>query len=163
MGRLIEVFRRVEQANRDHDAVVSRRDLAVPQSTAIAREQDTLAAILCLVDGFERLQGRCPPDVDIQVCQQAVQDAGAFVLGWGQQAALLGWTCQDVFGAAEEDHARRESRRLSATGLIWALNGRQVIALTENAAATRSNSGRLLLFLRDRGLLVSVRQPTRGR
>jgi len=163
MGRLMEIFRRPEQADLDHDAVATRRGPAVAQSTAIAREQDTLAAVPCFFDGFERLQARCPADVDIQVWQQAVQDASAFVLGWGQQAALLGWTCQDVFGAGEEDHSRRESRPVPAASLIWALNGRQVIALTENAAATRSDSGRLLLFLRDRGLLGSGRQPSGDR
>ncbi len=163
MGRLMEIFSRREQADLDHDAATARRGLAVAQPTAIAREQDTLASVPCFVHGLKRLQARCPADVAIQVWQQAVQDAGAFVLGWGQQAAILGWTRQDVFGAAEEDNNRGESCRSPCAGLIWTLNGRRIIALTENAAATRSESGQLLLFLRDRGFVVSVRQPTGGR
>jgi hypothetical protein len=66
---------------------------------------------------------------------------------WGHQATLLGWTCDDVFGATGNKN-RRLSPRSASDGLVWALEGREVMALTDNAAVSRSSSGRLVLLPR---------------
>jgi hypothetical protein len=92
--------------------------------------------------------------VDIQRWRRAVQDALAFVLRWGHQATLLGWTYDDLFGVTGRN-IRRLSPRSVPDGLIWALDGRRVMALTENVAVSRLPSGRLVLFRRQRQLFRS--------
>jgi hypothetical protein len=47
------------------------------------------------------------------------------------------------------------SPRSVPDGLIWALDGRRVMALTENVAVSRLPSGRLVLFRRQRQLFRS--------
>jgi hypothetical protein len=147
MGRLMEVFRPQEQSDVEKDAAAAFRSLAVAQSVAGGSEQNTSVVVPRFGCGVERLQAQCPADVAIQLWRRAVQDAVAFVLRWEHQAALLGWTYDDVFGAT---NIRRLPLRSSPDGLIWVLDGRPGLALTENAAVSRSSSGRLLLFSRYR-------------
>ena len=60
---------------------------------------------------------------------------------WGERAEALGWTARDLFALhpPPEAPARAYSRmsRLDATGLIWLLNDRPVVAMTETEAAIR--------------------------
>jgi hypothetical protein len=85
------------------------------------------------------LCARCPDLVEEHRWRQAATDADSFVARWGEQAASLGWTAQDLFGLVPiPDRPAPNYRRLSRydhTGLIWLLQGRPVVALTETTAA----------------------------
>jgi hypothetical protein len=74
-----------------------------------------------------------------------VGDGRRFLATWGARAQALGWTARDLFGLHTlPDNPHPSYRRLSrydATGLIWLLKGREVIALTEDTAAIRWPSG----------------------
>jgi hypothetical protein len=71
--------------------------------------------------------------------QRCVEDAKAFVRTWGEQAHSLGWSNRDLFGLhTPPEHPHTSYSRLSRydeTGLLWLLQGRLVIALTETTAA----------------------------
>jgi hypothetical protein len=85
------------------------------------------------------LEARCPELVPIDRWQQAVTDGKTFLSRWGEQAEALGWTAKDLFGLVTvPEHATPNFNRLSRydeTGLIWLLDGRRVVALTEGTAA----------------------------
>jgi hypothetical protein len=81
----------------------------------------------------------CPELLEPPRWQQAIRDADSFFLKWGQQAQALGWTARELFGlhSVPERPAPTYCRllRYDATGLIWLLQGRPVVALTETEAA----------------------------
>ena len=99
---------------------------------------------------FEVLQSRCPDWVPIDRWQQCVEDGRRFLAIWGERAQALGWTARDLFGLHTPPEGPHPSyRRLSrydATGLIWLLEGREVIALTEDTAAIRGPSGSVTVY-----------------
>jgi hypothetical protein len=74
--------------------------------------------------------------------QHAVEDGRRFLATWGQQAESLGWTSADLFGLAPvPDRPHPSYSRLSRydlTGLIWLLEGKDVIALTAESATIRN-------------------------
>jgi len=74
--------------------------------------------------------------------QQAVADGKTFLAQWGEQAEALGWTAKDLFGLLTvPGHAKPSFNRLSRydeTGLVWLLDGRRVVALTEGTAAVQN-------------------------
>jgi hypothetical protein len=63
----------------------------------------------------------------------------------GDQVEALGWTARDLFGLdkpAEKPHpSYSRLSRYDKTGLIWLLQGRPVVALTEATAAIQSSTG----------------------
>ncbi len=69
---------------------------------------------------------------------------------WGEQALALGWTADALFGLHKPpDNPHPSYRRLSrydATGLMWLLQGRAVVALTEITAAIESASGNIPVY-----------------
>jgi hypothetical protein len=85
------------------------------------------------------LKSECPKLIEIECWRQAVRDAESFLSTWGDHADALGWTARELFGLhAVPAHPARTYRRLARydeTGLIWLLQGRPVIALTETMAA----------------------------
>ena len=91
------------------------------------------------------LDARCPAHVELDRWRQVVEDGRRFLATWGRQADALGWTARDLFGLhrpPENPHpSYRRLSRYDATGLIWLLEGREVIALTEDTAAIRWPSG----------------------
>lgn len=74
-----------------------------------------------------------------------MEDGRRFLAKWGPQAEALQWTARDLFGLAPvPDKPAANYRRLSRydlTGLVWLLDGRQVVALTEDTAAIRARTG----------------------
>jgi hypothetical protein len=98
------------------------------------------------------LEARCPDLVPAKRWQQAVSDGKTFLTRWGDQAHALGWTARDLFGLiAVPEHAEPSFNRLSRydeTGLIWLLQGRPVVALTEAAAAIQSSTGAITIYRR---------------
>jgi hypothetical protein len=99
---------------------------------------------------FGALLADCPAHIEPDRWQQAIQDAGNFLAAWGEQAEALGWTARELFGLHPvPEHPKANYRRLSRydeTGLIWLLQGRPVVALTESEAAIRGHSGATLTY-----------------
>jgi hypothetical protein len=93
---------------------------------------------------FAHLQLKPPTMVPVGRWQQAVEDGKRFLAKWGEQAQALGWSSADLFGLHEIPTKPHPSysrlSRYDCTGLIWLLEGRQVIALTEIAATIRNSS-----------------------
>jgi len=91
------------------------------------------------------LDGRCPDSIETERWRRAVEDGRRFLATWGGRARALGWTARDLFGLHRPTEQPQPSyRRLSRydeTGLIWLLQGREVIALTADTAAIRWPSG----------------------
>src|SRR5262249_7652211 len=101
---------------------------------------------------FGHLQLRPPALVDVARWQQAVEDGRRFLATWGEQADSLGWTSADLFGLhtpPEQLHpSYRRLRRYDATGLIWLLEDRPVVALTEATAAIENPTGTITTYRR---------------
>jgi hypothetical protein len=102
------------------------------------------------LDAIER---RCPDMASIADWQQGVIDARRFLRTWERQARDLGWTTADLFGLHEPQRnpglTCRRLGRYDATGLIWSLRGRPVVALTaESAAIGGAGGGVVTMFYR---------------
>jgi hypothetical protein len=100
---------------------------------------------------FEALEVRCPEQVELRRWQQAVDDGGRFLCSWGEQAAALGWSDDDLFAL----HPVAPDARYDTMGLVWLLRGRPVVALTASTAAIRTPSGSTLTYRR------ALAQPTK--
>jgi hypothetical protein len=98
------------------------------------------------------LRERCPERVEEHRWELAVMDAGSFVTRWGERAATLGWIANDLFGLAViPERPTPNFQRLSRydqTGLLWLLQGRKVVALTEKTAAIENPSGAITVYRR---------------
>src|ERR1700738_1683947 len=93
----------------------------------------------------EELERRCPDHVPVERWEQAVEDARRFLATWGEQAEALGWSSSDLFGLhTPPENPRPSYRRLSRydeTGLIWLLEGCEVLAVTATTARIQRPSG----------------------
>jgi hypothetical protein len=91
---------------------------------------------------FAHLQLRAPTMVPVGRWQRAVEDGKLFLAKWGDRAESLEWSSTDLFGLHEiQDKPHPSYQRLSrydATGLIWLLEGRPVVALTADTASIRN-------------------------
>jgi hypothetical protein len=96
------------------------------------------------------LESRCPDLVPPARWQQAIEVGRAFLAKWGRQAEALGWTARDLFGLHQPPTKPHPSysrlSRYDHTGLVWLLQGRPVVALTENMAAIQSPSGNVTVY-----------------
>ena len=96
------------------------------------------------------LEARCPDHVPVERWEQAVEAAKRFLDKWGTQAEALGWTSADLFGLhqpPEQPHpSYRRLSRYDCTGLIWLLEGRPVVALTEATAAIEGTTGNITVY-----------------
>jgi hypothetical protein len=103
---------------------------------------------------FAAIERRCPDYVEANRWQQAVQDGRRFLAQWGDQAAGLGWTPRDLFGLhtpPEQPHpSYNRLSRYDEAGLVWLLDGRLVVALTETSAAIQTSGGNRLVYRRAR-------------
>lgn len=99
------------------------------------------------------LRSKCPALVETDRWDQAIRDADSFLAKWGQQAEALGWTARELFGLhpvpAQPAPTFRRLARYDNTGLIWLLQGRPVIALTETEAAIQS-AGAVVIYRKHR-------------
>ena len=98
------------------------------------------------------LEARCPDLVPVARWQAGVEDGRAFLTRWGEQAEALGWTPRDLFGLdtplAKPHPSYSRLSRYDATGLIWLLCGREVVALTDATAAIQSSTGAITIYRR---------------
>jgi hypothetical protein len=102
---------------------------------------------------LEELRSGCPALVETDRWDQAIRDANSFLAKWGQQAHALGWTIRELFGlhpvAERPAPTFRRLSRYDSIGLIWLLQGRPVIALTETEAAIQS-AGAVVMYRKHR-------------
>jgi hypothetical protein len=95
---------------------------------------------------FAALQMKPPALVPVERWRQCVQDGGKFLAVWGEQAEALGWSSADLFGLhtppANPHPSYWRLSRYDATGLVWLLQGREVVALTTDAALIRHPTGK---------------------
>jgi hypothetical protein len=103
---------------------------------------------------FLHLQRKPPALIPVERWQRCVQDARRFLAKWGSQAEALGWSSADLFGLHKPpDKPHSSYNRLSrydATGLVWLLEGRKVVALTETTAAIENKkTGNVTVYRKD--------------
>ena len=98
------------------------------------------------------LESCCPALLPVDRWQLAVEDGRRFLARWGEQAEALGWTARDLFGLHQPPATPHPSynrlSRYDETGLIWLLQGRPVVALTEATAAIQSSTGAITIYRR---------------
>jgi hypothetical protein len=100
------------------------------------------------------LECRCPDHVDVERWHRAVADGKRFVGLWAEQASNLNWTNRDLFGLhkpPEQPHpSYRRLSRYDCVGLVWLLDGRQVVALTADTATIKNQTtGTITVFLKN--------------
>ena len=96
-------------------------------------------------DGVDRLSTLAAPAmVRPQRWSLLTRDARRFLRDWGAQAAALGWTTPDIFGA----HPTHPLQRLDCAGLVWLLHGDDVMAITSASACMRTSRGATLTYYR---------------
>jgi hypothetical protein len=102
---------------------------------------------------LEALRSKCPELVEPERWLKAVSDTVAFLAVWGPEARVLGWTVGELFGLhpVPEQPAPtfRRLSRYDTTGLIWLLQGRPVIGLTETEAGIQS-AGAVVMYRKHR-------------
>jgi hypothetical protein len=98
------------------------------------------------------LESACPELVPGDRWRRCVEDGRRFLAAWGEQADALGWTAKDLFGLHQPPATPHPSysrlSRYDEIGLIWLLQGRPVVALTEATAAIQSSTGALTIYRR---------------
>jgi hypothetical protein len=98
------------------------------------------------------LEARSPDLIPVDRWQAAVEDGRRFLARWGDQAEALGWTARDLFGLhrpPEKPHpSYSRLSRYDETGLIWLLQGREVVALTDATPAIQSSTGAITTYRR---------------
>jgi hypothetical protein len=151
--RYLDVLERVAQAHANAKSAKSAK--SGPRTNAEAAQNSQNAQnshAQTLLPVLAALEARCPGRVPAERWQQAVADGKAFLARWGDQAHALGWTARDLFGlSAVPEHAKPSFNRLSRydeTGLIWLLQGREVVALTEATAAIQNPTGAITIYRR---------------
>jgi len=96
------------------------------------------------------LESRRPDLVPPARWPRAIEDGRAFMAKWGKQAEALGWTARDLLGLHQPRAKPRPTytrlSRYDATGLVWLLDGRRVVALSEDKAAIQSPSGNVTIY-----------------
>jgi hypothetical protein len=146
VGKYLDILARAEARDKsdisDKRAAIERS--VVPQTPfgRFCRFGRTLSA----------LEGRCPDLVPVERWQRAVEDSRTFLAKWGEQAEALGWTARDLFGLHTPSETPRPNysrlSRYDATGLVWLLEGREVVALTEATAAIQNPTGAVTIYRR---------------
>ena len=125
--------------------------------TAIREAKPQIIAALAPRCGrtLTALESRCPDRVPTDRWQRCVEDGRRFLAQWGSQAEALGWTPRDLFGLhtppANPHPSYSRLSRYDAIGLVWLLQGRPVIALTESTAAIQNTkTGNITVYRKER-------------
>ena len=92
----------------------------------------------------ELKQKNCPDWLAPDRWAVMLSDAESFLSRWGTVAHSLGWTALDIFGV----HPIVPAARFDIMGLTLLLHGGAVVALTEDAATIRRQSGATLTYPR---------------
>jgi hypothetical protein len=96
-------------------------------------------------EGFARLSADRPPaNFPVHWWRGLIRDAELFLSVWGKQAADLGWTPLDLFGA----HRRAPASNFSCMGLLLLIGGGRVVALSTETAVIEQQAGARLTYTR---------------
>ncbi len=76
--------------------------------------------------------------------RETIRDGELFLAKWARQAAHLGWTAFDVFGA----HQTAPAANYAAMGLVLLIRGGRVVAISAETAIIEQASGSRLTFTR---------------
>jgi hypothetical protein len=102
-------------------------------------------------EGFARLDLAVPSKgFDPRRWRTLINDGGRFLDRWGVEAARLGWSALDVFGA----HPVAPAVRYDAAGLVQLISGGEVIAIRTDRATIRA--------MLSRSELTYLRSPRAG-
>jgi hypothetical protein len=85
-------------------------------------------------DAFAQLQIAQPIGVSHPQWLRAIDDAGRFLDQWGNVAAQLQWSAEDIFKNPAAPAAKTRPLNLGTIGLCWVLDGRNVVALDAYSA-----------------------------
>src|ERR1044071_7786177 len=89
-------------------------------------------------EGLARLDPDRPPaDIPVHRWQRFINDVGLFLDCWAACASALGWGPYDLFGCDRD----RPFARIDQAGLLWLLNGKKLVALSEDAAGIETCTG----------------------
>ena len=112
-----------------------------------SRFPDLLGRYGRVVAAFE---AGCPDLVPAERWRQAVEDGHAFLARWADQAEALGWSPRDLFGLhkppAKPHPSYSRLSRYDETGLVWLLQGREVVALTADTASIKGATGNITIY-----------------
>jgi hypothetical protein len=101
-------------------------------------------------EALDALERRRPEYVEPERWQQCLIDAQRFLASWGDKAAALGWTADELFGLHEPPARPHPSysrlSRYDCTGLLWLLQGRRVVALTADTSAIECGNGNIVTY-----------------
>jgi hypothetical protein len=150
MGKYLDILARAEACDQSN-----KSDQSPPPAMPIG-QQAALRTPFGRLNRFCRtyssLEARCPDLVPIDRWRAAVEDGRRFLARWGEQAEALGWTATDLFGLhkplAKPHPSYSRLSRYDEIGLIWLLQGRPVVALTEATAAIHSPTAAITVYRR---------------
>jgi hypothetical protein len=159
MGKYLDIFRSAEHptpaadqphSGYDKNDINDKRYTDAFNKPKAHNQRDAFGRLCRFCRTLDELERRCPDHVDAADWQQAIEDGRRFEAEWGSKAQALGWTDADLSQLHEPPQRPHPSyRRLSrydCTGLIWLLQGRPVIELTETTATIRAHSGATLTY-----------------
>jgi hypothetical protein len=152
-----EHFEQIEQLTESREAPVLKASAANRRTSVWGEAEAERAAIVEhdgvipreWAEGFARLDPDRPPgDVRPQRWLRFVDDVGLFLDSpFCASAAALGWGPYDLFGCDRD----RPFARIDHLGLLWLLDGAQVIALTADTATIKRSNGSILTYRRRAG------------
>jgi hypothetical protein len=88
----------------------------------------------------------CPAQVHSKRWSRFIDDAAKFADRWAAKAAALGWGPEDIWGC----DGRKPVERLDHAGLVWLLDGKELLALTSETAVIRAKTGATQTYVRRR-------------
>jgi hypothetical protein len=148
MGKYLDILARVQGYDKN-----DINDKSPSQSAPIdyeAKARPPFGRLYRFRRAFSALESGRPELVSVARWQQCVEDGRAFLARWGDQAEALGWSPRDLFGLPkppEKPHPRYSRlSRYDETGLVWLLQGRDVLALTDSIAGIENSTGNITTY-----------------
>ena len=127
------------------DDLISELRAHKPALLAFLANQQPAAPPRAWVAGTAKLIGSNPPvGYTSKRWKTLARDAEKLISTWAGQAAALGWTDMEIFGA----HRTAPATRYDAAGLVVMMNGDEIVALTDTAATIKSQRGTTLTHQR---------------
>ena len=127
---------------REHIEGLKSASIGHRQNRRNPEQSSTVASFGKALSEFE---SACPAYIESDRWQQCLGDAHSFLATWGERAVALGWTVDDLFGLHTPPTNPHPSysrlSRYDCTGLLWGLEGRRVVAITDTTAAVQGFSG----------------------
>jgi hypothetical protein len=118
-------------------SVADRAEAEIDEREGLAA--DRVPAVY--LDAWSQLCCQRPERISEEVWRRALNDGGLLLDRWGRRAEALGWTPGDLFDCPGS---------VLGAGLIWRLQGAQVVAMTEGMAAIEGGSIQVAYFARAR-------------